>query len=150
MVWTIAFAACSSSSGGGPAASIAGVELPASVVPAGVDFPTAFPRRIGERMVASELYELEKSQPGVRLFYEGSAGPDVRTITGYTVRFKSDPVPDLARRWGASTSNDPRADGVSIETESNHCWAAPERKVQACVVKLRSKTFHDLEYTALP
>lgn len=129
--------------------TIAGVALPASVVPPTVDFPTAFPTQIGGTMVDSTLYELEKSQPGVRLFYMGDEPPNHRKVIGFDIRFEKDPVPDLTKKWGPPTHGPTSGPGISTDTESNECWQAPARKVKACVVKLTPKTFYDLTFTPL-
>jgi hypothetical protein len=128
--------------------TIGGVELPASVVPPTVDFPTVFPTKIGDTMVDSTL-TLERSQPGVRLFYEGEDPANARKVTGWVIRFERDPVPDLTKKWGAPTPGPTSGPGISTSTERNDCWEAPARHVKACVVKLREKTFLDLVFTSL-
>ncbi len=114
---------------------IAGVELPSSVVPNTVDFPAVFPTKIGGTTVDSDLYDLEKKQPGVRLVYRGGESPNHRTVTGYVVLFTSDPVPDLTKRWGSPTAGPTSGPGISTDTES--------------VIKLRPKTRWDLTFSPM-
>jgi hypothetical protein len=122
--------------------SVAGADVPTTVVPKSVEQPAVFPSKLGEKLTLkeSEQYDFEykyDSSLGIRLQYWGASSTEDPTVANeLQVLFKRDPLADLTKQWGPPKSNDTSRDATrTVDTaKSNACWENEAKNVRACLV----------------
>jgi hypothetical protein len=110
--------------------TIGDITVPNSAIPQKLDVPTVLPIKIGGAALSGEMNEMAMVVPEkLNVSYEFGDPPNDDVVRGYRAMIYADPMPELTKKWGAST-NKPNS-----SFEVSECWTAPEKKLEACVTK---------------